>query len=110
MGSYNRLKIQINCPQCKKKIDGTLQFRFGDIWFYEYKIGDNIKSNGASEELSDYLVYCILEDSICPYCQSLLSEEYDMLVEKGRIVYVSLMKDYSMYLKENEGNYIEIRA
>lgn len=46
MGAFNELKASVSCPICKEENEFAIQFKYGDTWQYEYKIGDILKWGG----------------------------------------------------------------
>jgi len=46
MGIINILTANISCPNCKEQSDFKIQFRYGETWNYEYKLGDVLKWGG----------------------------------------------------------------
>jgi hypothetical protein len=46
MGAYNILKFNGICSSCNHEDTVFLQFKYGDTWSYEYKLGDCLKWGG----------------------------------------------------------------
>ncbi len=82
MGTYNHLFATVNCPNCGKENLFTIQYKHGDCWLYDYKIGDAIRWGGndyfqdehIEPPIKDYMSH-INEDLLiegmadkCPFC------------------------------------------
>ncbi len=109
MGAYNTLNVNVKCRNCSRLYKSNLQFKFGDIWQHEYKLDDAVILEDKSLNNSNYVVYGILEDSVCLYCGYFNPDEYDIFVIRGQIKRYSINEDINLYLGKNEGNYYEIR-
>ena len=109
MGMFNTLIAEMDCPGCKEKFQGRYQFKFGETWLLEYKIGDTIKwgvNNIGHAGIPKVKAYGVIEDDEqCPLCNGELSEHYDILIEKDVIISISPIKDMLEYLEGN-GEYI----
>jgi hypothetical protein len=46
MGLFNTLITEINCPNCGRKSQARIQFKFRNTGLLEYKIGDTIAWGG----------------------------------------------------------------
>lgn len=110
MGLYNRLKTILRCGNCQSEFPAHLQFKFGNLWLIEYKIGDTIswgKPQSGISGLPRVKVYGILEKENCPHCSIPFEvEEFDILVENDVIVSFEPLSDYHYWL--NDGDYREI--
>jgi hypothetical protein len=42
MGLFNILTVDAKCPWCGKESSMEVQFKYGKLWQYKYKIGDPI--------------------------------------------------------------------
>jgi sarcosine oxidase delta subunit len=106
MSAFNILISEIQCPQCGKFYNGRIQFKFGDTWQFEYKLGDKIKWGGndiGKPNIKKVKVYGILESSKCPFCQFEDNQnEFDIIVENDIIKNIRLMSDINSY---NNGEY-----
>jgi len=43
MGMFNILTADVACPQCGKTAEVRMQFKFGEKWLHEYRVGDQIR-------------------------------------------------------------------
>lgn len=87
---------------------GKLQFKVGDLRLNEYEIGDRISAALSDADLfqKQIMAYGILENATCPFCNyDNRSDEYDIDISDLVIKEYRPMKDYSLYLKGNEGDY-----
>lgn len=107
MGAYNLLDIKIKCAKCSNEFLGKLQFKVGEVWQYEYKIGDVLKIKSEDTELvgREVVAYGILEDAICPFCGFPNESEYDIFINDLIIQRYSVMTDYSPYQTRDGGDY-----
>ena len=46
MGAYNVLYAEVLCPHCGEAVELKIQFKYGDTWQHEYRIGDRLKWGG----------------------------------------------------------------
>ena len=42
MGVYNTVKARLTCPHCHQQELFEVQFYYGEMWLYEYSIGDEL--------------------------------------------------------------------
>ena len=107
MSSFNVLIANIKCPNCENTYEGRVQFKYGDTWQLEYRIGDKLKWGGneiGKPSAKKVKVYGILESDTCPVCAGEnKNNEFDILVEDGVIVGVSKLINYDY---QDEGKYI----
>ncbi|WP_341839144.1 hypothetical protein [Chitinophaga caseinilytica] len=111
MGAFNILHAQIPCPACGKQTDVRIQFKFGDTWQLEYKIGDRIGWGGnatGKPGLPNVKVSGSLETTVCDTCSaSFERDEFDVLVQHDVIIGVREMEDPAAYFT-SESDYVEI--
>jgi len=100
MGAFNILNVEKNCPNCGKNTTTRIQFKFGETWQLEYKIGDKIiwgLNNKVEQGLDKVYVYGVLENAKCAYCEvSIAKTTYDILIMKGVIIGVRPMQDVTI--------------
>jgi len=46
MGCFNIVRAQALCPFCGAGQEWTIQFKYGDCWQYEYRVGDRLRWGG----------------------------------------------------------------
>lgn len=108
MGSYNILNAEIHCQNCSKAFGIRLQFKFGDIWQKIYEIGDTVSWGGndiGSSHYSKVKVYGIAESGMCPHCNFINKEEYDIYIEDNSIRHISPLFDLKDYLMDKDGDF-----
>jgi hypothetical protein len=108
MGAYNILIAKVQCQNCHCLYKGKVQFKFGDTWQLEYKIGDKIKWGGndiGRPDLSKVKAYGIIESSVCPNCGYNNNDEYDIYIEDNIIMNVSPLSDIKDYNFDEDGNF-----
>lgn len=108
MSAFNILNSKIKCSECDCTYMGKVQFKFGDTWQLQYKIGDKIKWGGndiGKPSISKVKVYGILEIDECPICgKENLNNEFDIDIENDIIIAISPMREIKDYFGD-EGNY-----
>lgn len=69
MGAFNILTSKITCPVCKKDGVFEIQFKYGDVWQKEYKVGQSVAWGGNDIGLPN--LKKVLVEGIggpCPNC------------------------------------------
>ena len=46
MSAFNRLHAEVRCPNCGDSSKQLIQFKFGDVWQYDYQLGDILRWGG----------------------------------------------------------------
>ncbi len=46
MSAFNTLEVGARCPVCRKLGPFEVQFKYGDTWQHEYRVGDEIRWGG----------------------------------------------------------------
>jgi hypothetical protein len=108
MGAFNTLHTPINCTNCAHSFDIRVQFKFGEVWQYQYYLKNKIKCRSNDNRFSGHFkveVYGIAENVKCPYCEYANSEEYDILIEDNVIRKIEVIKDIRKYEEDPEGNF-----
>jgi predicted RNA-binding Zn-ribbon protein involved in translation (DUF1610 family) len=109
MSSFNILITQIVCPNCGAKQQVRIQFKFGDTWQLQYKLGDKISWGGndvGSPDLINVKAYGIAESLTCTSCkEDSIPEEYDIFISNSIITSVSPIQRISDYIEGN-GEYV----
>lgn len=86
MPAYNTVKI-VDSGQTV-----TVQFKYGEVWQHEYKIGESIKwgdNNTGIEGAEKVVVYGMSE----PSTEQQSGKEYEILIVHNRIVDVSSISE-----------------
>jgi len=108
MSAFNILNSEIKCSECTSTYIGKVQFKFGDTWQLEYKIGDRIKWGGndiGKPGILKIKVYGVLEIDECPVCgKENLNNEFDINIENDIIIGINPIDDINDYFID-EGNY-----
>lgn len=92
MGVFNRLKTTILCPECQAPVEVTLQFKFGELWMHDYRIGDPLKwgRNRKTDEgrpgLGRVAVDAVVEEA--PHCDDVDEQDFIIYVEDDVITRV----------------------
>ena len=111
MGSFNVLTTTVKCSNCKNIYQGRIQFRYGNTWQIEYRIGDKLEWGGnqiGNPNEKKVKAYGILESELCPACGKVnKNNEFDILVENSVLVNVTIMQNYDY---EGEGNYMVLES
>jgi len=76
MGAYNVLVID-RCGNCQSNIEVSIQFKYGDVWQYEYKIGDVLKWGGNDVGIKD--ARKVVVDGIATPC-NICGKELDYVI------------------------------
>jgi rRNA maturation protein Nop10 len=107
MSAYNVVIAcdEEECPRCGSKIQRPVQFKYGDTWQYQYKIGDRIRwgGNDIGEPGHKVVVVEGYADE-CPVCGHVPDQTYDITIRDdviecvlpsdGTYDYVGSGKDY----------------
>ncbi|NML40135.1 hypothetical protein HHL17_23250 [Chitinophaga sp. G-6-1-13] len=108
MGAYNLLIVNVQCPNCKNTYEAKIQFKYGDTWQLQYRLGDKLKWGGNDIGVPGWpcvKVYGILETDICPVCNQInLEDEFDIYIEHDVLKEVRKMDNIEDYFL-NDGSY-----
>lgn len=47
MGAFNTLIAELHCPRCGQAFEDRVQFKYGDTWQFEYRLGDTLRWGGS---------------------------------------------------------------
>lgn len=89
MGAYNTVGAKQVCPSCHNVVEFKYQFKYGELWQYEYQLGEEIKwgkKNDGKPGARRVVVYAAAEP--CPICGYDDVEEYEVWLENDRLVKV----------------------
>jgi hypothetical protein len=87
MGAYNLLRLKRICPNCGKQAEFRFQFKYGDTWLHEYRIGDQLKWGGndiGQSGASRVVVDAVAEG--CPLCGFEDQMDYEIWLEQDKII------------------------
>ena len=86
MGAFNTMVAKLTCPHCGQRSAFELQFKFGDTWQYQYKVGDRLRWGGNDHGTAG--LPCVFVEAIgdCAACGAEYLEfeirvEDDVLIE-----------------------------
>ena len=71
MGAFNSLDVTIGCPACQMTAPREIQFRYGAVWQYRYRLGDVLRWDRdpvGDPNASDVVVDGWLSE--CPGCDN----------------------------------------
>src|SRR5215207_7267282 len=107
MGAFNLLHVNVRCSKCKNEFPSSLQFKAGDAWQYEYRIGNKLQVEVADREIVEkqIVAYGILENAICPSCGYSNQEEYNIYIDNCVITCVDDAINLTQFLDANDGRY-----
>lgn len=101
MGLYNTLKANLTCSKCNKKSEFEIQFKYGNVRLFEYKIGDMLlwgrKNTGIRTTKK------VVLDGVstpCKYCG--VDNEFLIYVYCNKIASVETNNGQYDFLKNNE--------
>lgn len=112
MGAFNTLKTTIKCRECNQAYSADIQFKFGDTWQNEYRIGDKILWGGndiGTRNLPKVKVYGVLSNIKCPICKKAQCDEFDIIIEFDIIKEISQISNVEDYL-QGDGNFLILRG
>jgi hypothetical protein len=113
MSAYNILTATIQCTDCLHKNEVSIQFKFGDTWQHQYKLGDNVKWGGNDigiPNLQAVKAYGVVESDRCDKCGYCLETAYDILIQHDVIMGVYPVKNIQEYDNDSEGNYFNANS
>jgi hypothetical protein len=97
MGAYNTVRGQAICPNCGNLVEVVAQFKFGNVWQFEYELGDSLKWGGnavGSPGLGHVVVDAIAETN-CMSCG--FSDEWNL--------YLYVKQDHLVELRTATGEH-----
>jgi hypothetical protein len=103
MGAFNTLSIEWLNTKSGKKFDVVLQFKYGEVWQYEYKIGDVLKWGDVSEGdrfAREVLIEAIVEND---FEENGLPEYFEILLKDNVITEVRPLSDTKKYWDAGRG-------
>jgi hypothetical protein len=88
MGAFNTVTVDQKCNRCGQNTTIKVQFKYGDVWQHQYRIGDVIrwyKNNIGKPGYKHVVADAISEE--CPNCGN-SNQNYEVWLENDRIVKV----------------------
>jgi hypothetical protein len=46
MGAFNEVSVATKCPTCSQPVQVRVQFKYGDTWQHQYRLGEALKWGG----------------------------------------------------------------
>lgn len=87
MSAFNILICEQRCANCGQAVEARLQFKYGDTWQLEYRIGDRLSwgGNAIGRPNMRSVVLNAAADN-CPQCKYDISEDFEIFLEDDTIV------------------------
>lgn len=88
MGAFNTLLVDTVCPNCGKKYEMQIQYKYGVNWLYTYHIGDTLEFNDKCLEGKPEYKLAVVSgwEKGCPHCKS-DGKDFEIFVEYGVITH-----------------------
>ncbi len=88
MGAFNTVRADVECPNCQFKSEFEIQFKFGDVWQFEYRVGDRLSWGGNDAGSPGHKKVLLLGmGGPCPNCGENF-QLFHILLEMDRIAEV----------------------
>lgn len=108
MGAYNSLSLSMKCTVCNQKVDMTIQFKYGEVWQHNFKIGDTIiwgRRNSGIKGCRKVVLDGISE--ACPNC----GRENDVLIMLENDVLTKVMPNNNEFdFSSSDGYYLILES
>ena len=89
MGAFNRLLAKETCAACEGAVTRAYQFKYGDKWQYDYRLGDLIRWGGNDEGTPGQAhVETLGYPESCQLCGWSEDADYTLTLQYDRIVAV----------------------
>jgi hypothetical protein len=98
MGAFNTVWAEAACPTCGARQLFAVQFKYGDTWQIEYRIGDRLRWGGNDKGVRARKVVVEGFGGPCSECKG-GGFEFDLLVEDNilrRVAALGLSRDDAM--------------
>ena len=105
MGAFNVVIKSIECRACRRRVQGRIQFKYGDVWQHEYQVGDTIRWGGndvGKPHEKNVVADGVAED--CPHCHDDAEQSFfvfirdnvirDVVPSDGRYDFVAINETY----------------
>jgi hypothetical protein len=79
MGLFNTVTAIVDCPRCGSQREMDVQFFFGDLWNYRYRVGDQIRLGDGQEWALRRRVVAQGTTHACPSCGASFLE-FDIII------------------------------
>lgn len=92
MGAFNVLRCVSPCPACRETTDFEIQFKYGEMWLYEYRIGDELRWSARKRiNIGKPEYRRVVVDGAGNPCKRCGTTEinFDIFIEFGKIVSVA---------------------
>ncbi|WP_184550208.1 hypothetical protein [Mucilaginibacter sp. FT3.2] len=110
MGTFNTLIAVVDCVNCNKPFTQEIQFKYATVWQYLYNVGDKLTRTNNYYDIGKpgtKVKACgISADNICPNCDFINEEDFDLFIENDVIIGVNYAEDLSIYF-DTEGDFVE---
>lgn len=70
MSAFNTLSATVPCPNCTREFEVEIQFKFGDVWQFQYRLRDMLQWGGNDYGIKwpGRVVVDGTAASPCPHC------------------------------------------
>jgi len=101
LGAFNTLHLEAPCPNCRRVVALAVQFKYGDCWQHEYKLGDTLRwgGNDVGRPGASRVVVSGASES-CPLCGS--DGEFYVFVFEGRLASVEPASGLYDFVRSHE--------
>ena len=95
MGAFNTLTTETICPVCNHKVIFDIQFKYGNTWQYQYKLGQKITWGGNDIGVPNKKK--VLVEGIGGPCSNCKTDflEFKKIISSDRITEVIPLKETS---------------
>jgi hypothetical protein len=103
MGAFNTVTAEQVCPSCRNAVEARVQFKYGDTWQNEYRLGERLRwggndigvpgrrrvvLDGAGERCpkcgyAEWDFYVLLEDDVITSVKP-ASGDFDFVASQGK--------------------------
>lgn len=105
MGAFNTVRSEQTCGSCGQRTAFQIQYKYGELWQYEYQIGDSIawstkykKADAGKPGRPQVVVEGIAEN--CPHCRA-EGGEFEVWLANDKIVEVRPLTNPSKFIDNN---------
>ena len=76
MGLFNTVAATLTCPKCGVSSEVRVQFKYGQTWQYDYKLGERLRWGKPQRGEAGCAEVVVNGVDICPACK----DEWDLYV------------------------------